>query len=237
VEQKESLPGRQLGVNLGKNKTSDDMVGDYVKGIKELGPYCDYLVINISSPNTPGLRSMQGKHQLSHLLDQVTSERDSLPNAPPLLVKISPDLSQQDREDIAAVVTRHKGGADGLIITNTTVSRPPSLLGVAKEEKGGLSGQPLKDLSTQTIGDMYELTNGAIPIIGVGGISSGQDAFDKISAGASLVQLYTAIVYEGPFVVRKIKQELATILKTNGFASVQEAVGCKYKSRTSDNSI
>jgi dihydroorotate dehydrogenase len=202
-----------LGVNLGKNKVSSDAVADYIDGVKSLGPFADYIVINVSSPNTPGLRSMQKMKQLSELIDKVVAERDKLPNHPPLLVKLAPDLSDGDKEDIADVVCRAQSQIDGLIVTNTTIARPPSLKGKHKNEAGGLSGPPLKQLSTNMIRDMYQLTRGQIPIIGVGGISSGKDAYEKITAGASLVQLYTAFGYEGPPVVGRIKRELAQILR------------------------
>ncbi|XP_062500906.1 dihydroorotate dehydrogenase (quinone), mitochondrial-like isoform X2 [Corticium candelabrum] len=214
-----------LGVNLGKNKTSTDAIADYVKGVRELGCFADYIVINVSSPNTPGLRSMQKRKQLEELIDKVMAERDCLVNRPPLLVKIAPDLSDDDKEDIAAVICRRNSALDGLIVTNTTTVRPQALESRYSSEIGGLSGPPLKPLSTAMIRDMYRLTSGKIPIIGVGGISSGKDAFEKITAGASLVQLYTALAYEGPPVVGRIKKELAHILREKGYQSVSQAVG------------
>lgn len=219
-----------LGINLGKNKTSDNAIEDYVKGVLCFSGWGDYLVINVSSPNTPGLRSLQGRGELAKLVDKVLEVRDTLPvnMRHPLLVKIAPDLSEYDKEDIAAVVTRSKGGVDGLIVTNTTVSRPETLKSTNKKETGGLSGKPLTELSTHTVSDMYRLTGGKIPIIGVGGISTGQDAYDKIKAGASLVQLYTALAYEGPPIVKKIKRELAELLKKDGFKSIEEAVGMDH---------
>ncbi|PIK39266.1 hypothetical protein BSL78_23889 [Apostichopus japonicus] len=185
------------------------------KGVTNLGCFGDYIVINVSSPNTPGLRDMQGRKQLADLIDKVLQARDLLPvdPKPPLLVKISPDLTEKDKSDIADVVCRPKAKVDGLIISNTTVSRPSSLKSPEKKETGGLSGQPLKELSTQTIRDMYLLTKGNIPIIGVGGIQSGRDAYEKIRAGASLVQLYSALSYEGPPLVARIKRELINELK------------------------
>ncbi|KAL5466757.1 hypothetical protein EMCRGX_G030906 [Ephydatia muelleri] len=221
--------GKVLGVNLGKNKDSKNGAEDYVAGIRELGCYADYIVINISSPNTPGLRDMQGKEQLTDLLDTVTAERDTLPHKPPLLVKVAPDLSDADKEDIADVILRPKGGADGLIVCNTTVTRPQTLRSAQKCERGGLSGAPLRDLATSTISDMYRLTKGSIPIIGVGGVFTGKDAYDKIAAGATLVEIYTSMVYEGPPVVKKIKSELAAILKAEGYSKVNDAVGTRHK--------
>ncbi|XP_013401304.1 dihydroorotate dehydrogenase (quinone), mitochondrial-like [Lingula anatina] len=148
---------------------------------------------------------------------------------PPLLVKIAPDLTEQDKIDIAAVLARPNKSVDGLIISNTTVSRPPSLQSKSKDETGGLSGAPLKELSTQTLRDMYKLTQGRLPIIGVGGVASGEDAYEKIKAGASLVQLYTALSYEGPPIVDRIRRELDELLEKDGYSSVTEAVGFDHR--------
>ncbi|XP_060796866.1 dihydroorotate dehydrogenase (quinone), mitochondrial [Neoarius graeffei] len=221
--------GKPLGINLGKNKLSTDAVADYLEGVRTLGPLADYLVVNVSSPNTPGLRDLQGKKELRHLLEQVLKARDSLQGAnhPPVMVKIAPDLSQQDKQDIAEVITELS--VDGLIVSNTTVSRPETLQDHNRKEVGGLSGQPLKELSTRTVREMYSLTKGKVPIVGVGGVASGQDALDKIRAGASLVQLYTALVYQGPPVVTKIKRELHELLMEQGFSSVSEAVGADHR--------
>uniref|UniRef100_A0A667XDS2 Dihydroorotate dehydrogenase (quinone), mitochondrial n=1 Tax=Myripristis murdjan TaxID=586833 RepID=A0A667XDS2_9TELE len=208
-----SKAGLPLGINLGKNKLSQNAGADYLEGVRVLGPLADYLVVNISSPNTPGLRDLQGKNELHQLLHEVLKERDALQGErkPPVLVKIAPDLTTQDKRDIADVVTEL--GVDGLMVSNTTVSRPETLQDPQSSEVGGLSGKPLKDLSTHTVRDMYSLTKGKIPIIGIGGVASGQDAMDKIRAGASLVQLYTALTYQGPPVVTKIKRELEQLLK------------------------
>ncbi|XP_061327752.1 dihydroorotate dehydrogenase (quinone), mitochondrial isoform X2 [Pezoporus flaviventris] len=184
--------GMPLGINLGKNKSSTDAAADYVAGVRTLGPLADYLVVNVSSPNTPGLRHLQGKAELQDLLTKL--------------------------------------GVDGLIVSNTTVSRPSSLQSRQRSEPGGLSGKPLRELSTQTIRDMYSLTRGQVPIIGVGGVSSGQDALEKIRAGASLVQMYTALVYHGPPVVQAVKQELEELLREQGFRNVMEAVGADHQS-------
>ncbi|XP_005403584.1 PREDICTED: dihydroorotate dehydrogenase (quinone), mitochondrial [Chinchilla lanigera] len=221
--------GLPLGINLGKNKTSVDAAADYTEGIRVLGPLADYLVVNVSSPNTPGLRSLQGKAELRRLLTKVLQERDALQRAqkPAVLVKIAPDLTAQDKEDIASVV--RELGIDGLIVTNTTVSRPAGLRGALRAETGGLSGKPLRDLSTRTIREMYALTQGRVPIIGVGGVSSGQDALDKIQAGASLVQLYTALTYGGPPVVGRVKRELEALLKEQGFSRVTDAIGADHR--------
>lgn len=232
VEPPVIVPGI-MGVNLGKNKTSSYPVEDYVEGVRKFGKVADYLVINISSPNTPGLRAMQGKDMLDTLLEKVLSERDHIRGRkPPLLVKIAPDLTDQDKIDIAEVVLNRKESLGGLIISNTTVSRPDSLKSPHKDEVGGLSGEPLKDLSTKTISDMYKLTEGKVPIIGVGGISSGEDAYDKIKEGASLVQLYTALIYQGPPVIGKINRELSELLIKDGYRSITEAVGANHKTKS-----
>jgi len=217
-----------LGVNLGKNKTSIDAVKDYVDGVHKFGRLADYLVINVSSPNTPGLRSLQGKEELKSLISEVLKARDTSAPGVPLLIKIAPDLTSCDKEDIAAVVTQQNTRVDGLIISNTTVTRP-ALKSAAGNEAGGLSGAPLRDLSTQAIHDLYKLTRGALPIIGVGGVSSGEEAYQKIQAGASLVQIYSALVYQGPPVVSKIRRELSQLLKRDGLHHISEAVGSAHK--------
>ncbi|XP_042511606.1 dihydroorotate dehydrogenase (quinone), mitochondrial-like isoform X2 [Macadamia integrifolia] len=221
-----------LGVNLGKNKTSEDAAADYVQGVHTLSQYADYLVINVSSPNTPGLRKLQGRKQLKDLIKKVQAARDEMQwgeeGPPPLLVKIAPDLSKEDLEDIAAVALTLR--LDGLIISNTTISRPdPVRKNQVAEESGGLSGKPLFSLSTNILKEMYLLTRGKIPLIGCGGISSGEDAYKKIRAGAVLVQLYTAFAYEGPILIPQIKAELAQCLERDGFKSVREAVGADYR--------
>ncbi|KAI3469358.1 hypothetical protein Pfo_026021 [Paulownia fortunei] len=217
-----------LGVNLGKNKTSEDAAADYVQGVHTLSQYADYLVINISSPNTPGLRQLQGRKQLKDLVKKVQTARDEMQwgeeGPPPLLVKIAPDLSKQDLEDIAAVTLALR--VDGLIISNTTIQRPDSVSkNHVAEETGGLSGKPLFSLSTNILKDMYVLTKGKIPLIGCGGVSSGEDAYKKIRAGATLVQLYTAFAYGGPTLIPKMKAELAQCLERDGYKSIYEAVG------------
>lgn len=221
-----------LGVNIGKNKTSEDAAADYVQGVHTLSQYADYLVINVSSPNTPGLRMLQGRKQLKDLVKKVQAARDEMQwgeeGPPPLLVKIAPDLSKEDLEDIAAVAVALR--LDGLIISNTTISRPDpvSKSSVAKET-GGLSGKPLLNLSNNILKEVYLLTRGKIPLIGCGGISSGEDAYRKIRAGATLVQLYTAFAYGGPALIPQIKAELAECLERDGFKSIIEAVGADYR--------
>lgn len=218
-----------LGINLGKNKESKSTVDDYVRGVSRFGQTADYLVVNVSSPNTPGLRGLQRRQELQELLQQVLRTRDSLPKRTPVLVKIAPDLSDQEKADIAAVVASPKSRVDGLIVCNTTISRPESLQSKFRNEVGGLSGKPLNDLSTKTISEMYTLTKGSVPIVGVGGVSTGEDAYRKIRAGASLVQLYSALVFDGPPVVRTVKTQLAELLRKDGYTRVADAVGAQHR--------
>eukprot|EP00775_Hariotina_reticulata_P012749 gene12749-12878_t len=232
VEKYPDMKTGVLGVNLGKNKLSQDAADDYAIGLMKLGKYADFVVINVSSPNTPGLRSLQGRQQLRELISFVKTTRDNLDwgpgGPPPLLVKIAPDLTEADKADIAAVVAATK--IDGLVVGNTTVSRPGEVASHPNgSESGGLSGPPLLGLSTQVLSDMYRLTGGQVPIIGCGGVSSGEDAYKKIRAGASLVELYTALAYEGPVAIPAIKQQLVECLQRDGFSSVAEAVGADHQ--------
>ncbi len=217
-------PGGPLGVNLGKNRDTADALGDYVAGARRLGPLADYLVVNVSSPNTPGLRALQGRAELERLIAGVRAAlQDVVERPPPLLVKIAPDLTEADKADIAAVAREQ--GLDGLIVSNTTIARPAGLRGAARGEAGGLSGRPLFAPSTALLGEIRVLTGGRVPLIGVGGVASGADAYAKIRAGAALVQLYSALIYEGPRLVGRIKRELADLLRRDGFQSVAAAVG------------
>jgi len=220
-------PGRRgiLGANLGKNKDSADAAADYVLGVKALAPLADYLVVNVSSPNTPGLRALQGRAALAAVLAAVGDARAG--SRPPLLLKIAPDLTEADKADIAEVALA--GGIDGLIVSNTTIARPPGLKGAAAKEAGGLSGRPLFAPSTAVLSDMYRLTGGRLPIIGVGGIAGPGDAYAKIRAGASLLQLYSALVYQGPGLVGRIKRGLAARLRADGFARLADAVGADHR--------
>jgi dihydroorotate dehydrogenase len=216
-----------VGANLGKNKDSADAAADYVAGVRALGPLADYLVINVSSPNTPGLRALQGREPLAALIAAVRAARNG--NRPPVLLKIAPDLTESDKQDIAEVAL--SSGLDGLIVSNTTIARPDSLRSAAKGEAGGLSGRPLFAPSTALLADMYRLTKGKLPLIGVGGIASAEDAYAKIRAGASLLQIYTALVYEGAGLIGRIKAGLARKLRADGFTSLAQAVGADHGSR------
>lgn len=209
-----------VGANVGANKDSIDPAEDYVTGLVALKGLADYFVVNISSPNTPGLRKLQGRAALDDLLSRIDMVK---PEGAPLFVKIAPDLTGAERHDIAEIVLSHR--IDGLIVSNTTVGGRDSLKSRFRREAGGLSGKPLFTLSSEVLADMYRLTGGKIPLIGVGGVATGQDAYAKIRAGASLVQLYSALVYHGPGLVNRINRELAALLQADGFASVAEAVG------------
>lgn len=217
--------GGLVGVNLGKNRDAADAADDYEAGVRALADVADYIVVNVSSPNTPGLRALQGRAELSALLARVQAAmRESVSQAPPpLLLKIAPDLTAADRADIAAVVLER--GLDGMIVSNTTIERPDDLCGRHRDERGGLSGRPLFRPSTRLLAEMYRLTHGRIPLIGVGGVGGGNDAFEKIRSGASLVQMYTALVFDGPGIVRQTKDELAGLLHRYGYASVSAAIG------------
>jgi dihydroorotate dehydrogenase len=214
-----------IGANIGKNRDTQDDVADYVQGVTALAPLADYLVVNVSSPNTPGLRALQRKSVVVALIERLMAARASVKpdNPPPLLLKIAPDLKPEERADLAAAALAT--GIDGLVVANTTVARPPTLASPEAHEPGGLSGKPLMAPSTALLAEMYRLTGGKLSLVGVGGVASGADAYDKIRAGASLVQLYTALVYEGPGLVRRIKEELTALLARDGFANVGAAVG------------
>jgi len=216
-----------VGANIGPNRESDDPIEDYRTCFMRLAPLIDYLVVNISSPNTPGLRAWQGKNNLSRLVSTLQDKRASLISSKggsiPLLIKLAPDIDEQARAEIASVSIKSK--VDGLLISNTTVKRPTSLTSIRKQETGGLSGRPLFETSTSILADMYRRLNGEIPLIGIGGVSSGEDAYVKIRAGASLVQLYTALIYKGPELVHDIKISLAERLAKDGFKNITAAVG------------
>jgi len=216
-----------VGANVGRNRDSPDGVADYVAGVRVLAGLADYLVCNISSPNTPGLRALQQREAIAELLARVVAARDEATPAggrrPPLLAKVGPDLSGRMVEDIAEVALAAR--VDGLIVGNTTVDRPASLRSLQAVEPGGLSGAPLLGKADACLEAFARVLAGRLPLIGCGGVSSGADAYGKIRAGASLVQLYSALVYGGPGLVGRINRELAALLRQDGYASVSEAVG------------
>jgi dihydroorotate dehydrogenase len=223
-------PAGIVGANVGKNRDTTDAAADYERGIEELAPFADYLVVNVSSPNTPGLRALQRKEEIADLLRRVMAARGRAVGArkpPPLLAKVGPDLSEEELRDI--VEATDASGLDGLIIGNTTIERPAHLASPHKNEAGGLSGRPLAGRATACLASMYRLTGGRLSLIGCGGVASGEDAYAKIRAGASLVQLYSALVFEGPGLVPRIKRDLAARLRADGFRSVAEAVGADHR--------
>lgn len=213
-----------VGVNIGANKDSEDRIADYAFMARMMAPFASYLAINVSSPNTPGLRALQDESALTSLIDGVFAARDeAMPEkAPPVFLKVAPDLEPADIDAIARIAIERKLGA--LIVSNTTISRP-ELQSHHAGETGGLSGAPLRPLALERIRDFRKATGGAVPLIGVGGIASAQDAWERIRAGASLVQLYSAMVYHGPGLGAKIASGLEGFMTRDGFSSIAEAVG------------
>ncbi|MDX5365933.1 MAG: quinone-dependent dihydroorotate dehydrogenase [Alphaproteobacteria bacterium] len=217
-----------VGVNIGANKDAADRIADYEAGIRTFDGLASYFTVNISSPNTPGLRALQNKAELETLVSRVLAARNAdRARTTPVLLKIAPDLGAEELADIADVALRL--GLDGIIVSNTTIAREGLVSGVNATETGGLSGAPLFSMSTRVLAEMFRLTGGRIPLIGVGGISSGEDAYSKIRAGASLLQLYSALTYEGPALVARIKADLAAHLAADGFAKLKDAVGADVK--------
>lgn len=209
-----------VGGNIGKNKDGD-AVADYVTAMRAIYPHVDYIAINISSPNTPGLRALQAGDELKALVRAVQEVRAEFAECKPIFVKIAPDNDTATQEDIARVALDEK--IDALIVSNTTIARE----GVSSAEAGGLSGKPLFARSTETLRHMYSLVGKTIPLVGVGGISSAEDAYTKIRAGASALQLYTALIYRGFGLVDEINRGLVTLLAYDGFTSIRDAVGTK----------
>ncbi|WP_428981621.1 quinone-dependent dihydroorotate dehydrogenase [Novosphingobium album (ex Liu et al. 2023)] len=227
VDRLEARAGRPgvIGINIGANKDSADRIADYATMARLMAPLASYLAVNVSSPNTPGLRALQDEAALTALLDAVIAACDSASLArppPPVFLKVAPDLEPADIDAIARIAIDKRLGA--LIVSNTTVSRPP-LRSPHAGEAGGLSGAPLKDLAQQRLRDFRRATGGAVPLVGVGGIASAEDAWARIRAGASLVQLYSAMVYEGPGIAHRIGKGMERLMRRDGFASIAEAVG------------
>jgi dihydroorotate dehydrogenase len=215
-----------IGANIGANKDSEDRIGDYVAGLQRLWGLASYFTINISSPNTPGLRALQTKAALEELLGRLGEARDALPAAGrvPMFLKVAPDLEDGEVETIVETVLA--AGLAGIMVSNTTVARP-GLASPSRDEAGGLSGAPLKTLSTRVLREFAQAAAGRLALVGVGGVGSGADAYEKIRAGAQAVQLYSALVFEGPGLVTRIKGELAARLRSDGFKAVAEAVGAR----------
>jgi len=214
-----------VGINIGKNQDSKNAIEDYCYCLEKLGPLGHYITINISSPNTPGLRNLQLRGKIEVLvkaLQKKQNELDSI-NGKPIFFKISPDLNDEQLRDIALMALANN--IAGLIISNSTIERPKNLLSINRNEIGGLSGKPLFLQSTLVLKKMFSLTNAQIPLIGVGGVSNGNECYEKIKSGANLIQLYTALIFQGPAVVNKIKNELIDLIKTDGFKNIKEVVG------------
>ena len=209
-----------VGINIGANKESDDRIADYAQMTRIMAPLASYLAVNISSPNTPGLRALQDEGALSDLLDAVMEARGN--DGPPVFLKVAPDLEIADIDAIARIAMEKRLAA--LIVSNTTIARPP-LASPQRSEVGGLSGAPLKDLALQRLRDFRTATGGALPLVGVGGIATAQDAWERIRAGASLVQLYSAMVYEGPGVARRIVHGLERLMVRAGYTTIAQAIG------------
>jgi dihydroorotate dehydrogenase len=214
-----------IGVNIGANRDAVDRIEDYVLGVKTFAALADYLTINISSPNTPGLRDLQRRDALDELILRVVAARDETEPRRPLLVKIAPDLDAQGLEDIVATALAHR--IDGLVVSNTTVARPASLSSRNRAESGGLSGRPLFEPSTRLLARAYLLTGGAMPLIGCGGVEDARTALAKIEAGANLVQLYTGLALKGADVVEEILEGLVCALEERGVARIGELVGAR----------
>jgi len=214
-----------VGANIGANKDSDDRIGDYVAGLTRLWGLADYFTVNVSSPNTPGLRALQSGDALAELLGRLAEARAALAGHAPVLLKVAPDLDDAGIEAIAEAVA--SAGFDGVVVGNTTLSRPDALKSGHRAEAGGLSGAPLMALSTRVLGQFHAAARGRFALIGAGGIGSGADAYAKIRAGAAAVQLYSALVFKGPSLVMAIRRDLAARLRADGFATLAEAVGAR----------
>lgn len=212
-----------VGINIGANKDSADRIADYGAAFVRLAPLADYVTVNVSSPNTPGLRGLQNRDELAQLLATLTAARAKLALSVPLLLKIAPDLDGHALDDIAEVVVA--SGIEGLVVSNTTIARPPTLRSALAAEAGGLSGAPLFAPSTQILREMFARVGTKLTLVGAGGVGSGADAYAKIRAGASLVQLYSALAYEGPGLVTRIKRQLLDCLARDGYARVSDAIG------------
>jgi dihydroorotate dehydrogenase len=229
--------GGIVGVNVGANKDSPDRIADYVALIEKFAPVASYFTVNVSSPNTPGLRNLQRASELDALLAGVIEARErARKNAgeSPVLLKIAPDLSLNELDDVVQIARSRR--VDGMIVSNTTLARPPSLRSGARvEEQGGLSGRPLFRLSTRMVAETYVRVEGAFPLIGVGGIDSGGAALMKIRAGASLIQLYSALVYKGLGLVEDIKTDLISVLRRTGRRSITEIVGADAATITAED--
>ncbi len=219
----ENLPSGFLGINVGPNKDTNNKEEDYYTCISRLSSHASYLTINISSPNTEGLRNFHDQQELNRLLTGISKIKKEKKISKPLVLKLSPDIDHNEISKIIELIIKYR--IDGIIVSNTTDSNREKLSDSQKNENGGLSGQPLRELSTSLIKKFYRETKGKIQIIGVGGVDSGQAAFEKICAGANAIQLYTGMVFKGPGVVKEMKKELISILKKENIKYIRDAVG------------
>ena len=218
-------PNGLLGINIGPNKNSENRLEDYIICVRKFYNIADYLTINISSPNTENLRDYHNHKQLNELLESINNEKNNLNSKTPIAVKVSPDIDDENIEKISENLIKHN--VELIIVSNTTDSNRQNLININKLEKGGLSGKPLENLSNLIINKFYKKLNNKVKIVGVGGVDSGKSAYEKIINGASLIQLYTGMVYQGPDIVNKITGELIDILKSNGFENISAAIGTK----------
>jgi dihydroorotate dehydrogenase len=225
LERLQRRPAGVVGVNIGAGRDSSDRIADYVLGIERMGPVASYFTVNISSPNTPGLRDLQAPEALDALLKRVLTARGALANKPPLLVKLAPDLADADLPEVVGVIAAN--GVDGIVVSNTTLMRDGLRDATFARETGGLSGRPLFTRATRMLARVYQLTEGKLPLVGVGGIDSGETAIAKIEAGASLLQLYTGLVFEGPGLIRRIKQALIVALERAGVHDLKPLIGAR----------
>jgi dihydroorotate dehydrogenase len=216
-------PAGIVGVNIGTGRDSPDRIADYVSGIERMGPVASYFTVNISSPNTPGLRDLQAPGALDALLKRIQAARTSLPNKPPLLVKLAPDLADEALPEVVGVIVANS--VDGIVVSNTTLARNGLKDANFSRETGGLSGRPLFVRATRMLAQVYKLTSGKLPLVGVGGIDSSEAAVAKIEAGASLLQLYTGLVFEGPALIGRIKRDLVSTMEGVGSGSLAPLIG------------
>jgi dihydroorotate dehydrogenase len=218
-------PTGVVGVNIGAGRDSSDRIADYVSGIERMGSVASYFTVNISSPNTPGLRDLQAPETLDALLKRALTARGALANKPPLLVKLAPDLADADLPEVVDVIVAN--GVDAIVVSNTTLMRDGLKDATFARETGGLSGRPLFTRSTRMLARVYQLTRGKLPLVGVGGVDSGETAVAKIEAGASLLQLYTGLVFEGPGLIGRIKQALVVAIERAGAHDLKPLIGAR----------
>jgi dihydroorotate dehydrogenase len=225
LERLQRRPTGVVGVNIGAGRDSSDRIADYVSGIERMGSVASYFTVNISSPNTPGLRDLQAPETLDALLKRALTARGALANKPPLLVKLAPDLADADLPEVVDVIVGT--GVDGIVVSNTTLMRDGLKDATFARETGGLSGRPLFARSTRMLARVYRLTQGKLPLVGVGGVDSGETAVAKIEAGASLLQLYTGLVFEGPGLIGRIKQALVVAIERAGAHDLKPLIGAR----------